>query len=89
MARIKTDNQKKKEFLQLGADTTLELISMGMNEIEIINFWKESVALVTLKRHTDKYDRRVSRLLWFSLGFLLAALLLYISLTDNFNFPQP
>lgn len=88
MAKIKTDNQKKKEFQQLGADTTLELISMGMNEIEVINFWKESVALVTLKRHTDKYDRRVSRLLWFSIGFLLAAFVLYLSLTNNFNFPQ-
>lgn len=37
----------KNEFKKLAIEITLELVAMGMNETEIMNFWKECVAVAT------------------------------------------
>lgn len=47
MANKKNKEGIKKEFKKLAVEITLELVSMGMNETEIMNFWKECVAVAT------------------------------------------
>lgn len=47
MSKKKNQEGIKKEFLKTGIEITMELVSMGMTETEIMDFWKECVATAT------------------------------------------
>ncbi len=47
MAHKKNAAGIKKEFSKTAIEITFELVAMGMNETEIMNFWKECVAVAT------------------------------------------
>lgn len=47
MSKKKNKEGIKNEFKKLAIEITLELVSMGMTETEIHNFWKECVETAT------------------------------------------